>query len=180
MGVVTVDHIKAFYEDERYLFARIVKQIHLSSGLDKAPIAGAIVVVYLGLVVLSPEAFGNGLLVLYPVTLKLLFPLEIPVNSEMNAYWASYGLSTLLDQTLPAGRNVAFYFIMKLAVFLLFFLQPFCLAEKIANRLPRAVDYVISTANDTVKAFDDNINQSFKKTGSVSKSVTKSVKVQKK
>ena len=77
---------------------------------------------------------ANSLLIAYPVLTCYVFPEERPVRDLLLVYWGCFGLLTAFDRFLEA---VPLYYICKMCLLTLFFLEPCSFAEKI-NKLIEA------------------------------------------
>ncbi|CAB3406111.1 unnamed protein product [Caenorhabditis bovis] len=126
----TVEWFKERIHNQKHFTARHIAHISQISGMEPELIAKIGAGVIFVILALSEQGFilCNFLLTIVPFLLIFVYPDEKPTDESLYTYYSLFGLLTVFDR---AFEKITFYYVAKLALFLLLFVPPYKLIDKV-------------------------------------------------
>ncbi|CAL2040287.1 unnamed protein product [Caenorhabditis brenneri] len=132
----SMEWIEKRIHDKRHFTARYLAHLSDLSGMNPETIAKIFCGVLFAILTFCDQAhfFANSILIGVPLLLIFCYPDEKPSEESFYIYFPVFGAITLFDRNL---ESIPFYYVLKLALFLLFFMPPYILNRRICDLLKK-------------------------------------------
>ncbi|PIC34020.1 hypothetical protein B9Z55_013796 [Caenorhabditis nigoni] len=131
-----LDWIDTRIHDKKHFTARYLAHLSEISGMQSDSVAKVFGTVLFLILTFFDQAhfFANSILIGVPLLLVFYYPEEKPADESFYIYFPIFGGITLFDRNL---ESIPCYYVLKLVLFLLFYVPPYSLNNRIFELLSK-------------------------------------------